>query len=268
MEFVLVAISVVVAVFVVLLILGGIDNARPVKGWSDAKLMRMHGKLLLAARAAHEAGNMKQVQERMDKASEVEQEIRRRVSDRNQRRSQFLSGGQIADEPVNDEENELRKRFSEAQAYRLGIGVERSAERAYEIMKSLAEAGFLDAQNMIGFMLGDGDGVEQNIDEQYRWWLSAAESGHSVAQANLGVLLATRRGKYLNYAEAEKWLICAAEQGEDFAQERLAQMYSEGEGVERDYEKAEIWCRKAAAQGSESAQHLLGIIQFQKRGDA
>lgn len=73
---------IIVGVFVLLLIFGGIDNNRPVTSWSDDKLLRMHGKLLHAARTAQDAGNMQQAKERTEKAHEVESEIRRRAESR------------------------------------------------------------------------------------------------------------------------------------------------------------------------------------------
>ena len=68
----------VIIIFVVILILGGLDNNRPVKSWSDAKLARMHGKLLRASSASSQAGYFEKASEQSQKAKEVEQEIERR----------------------------------------------------------------------------------------------------------------------------------------------------------------------------------------------
>lgn len=70
---------IIVGIFVVLLVFGGIDNNRPVESWSDEKLQRMHGKLLHAAGTAQNAGNIQQAKERIEKANEVEIEIRKRM---------------------------------------------------------------------------------------------------------------------------------------------------------------------------------------------
>jgi TPR repeat protein len=254
MEIVLIIIGIVV----VILIAGGVDNNRPVSEWSDQKLMRMHGKLLHAARTAQEAGNFAQAQQRADKAAEVEDEIRRRV----QSRDSQGNGSSLAWGGPRLREDHPDAVFMKAQAYRLGQGVEKDTAKAFQMIKQLAEQGHLDSQNMLGFMLGNGEGAEVNHDEQYRWLLAAAERGHSTAQANLGILLAEKHSSYNDYEEAVKWLTAAAEQGEEFAQERLAEMYCNGEGVQVDYAEAEKWCQLAANQGSFSAEHMLGIIRY------
>lgn len=74
MEIVLIIVGIVVLLWVI----GGLDNNRPVQRWSDEKLERMRGKLLHAARTAREAGNLDQASVRLSKAEEVLQEVRRR----------------------------------------------------------------------------------------------------------------------------------------------------------------------------------------------
>ncbi len=69
---------VVVVIFVIIWILGGADNNRPVSDWSDDKLLRMHGKLLYAASAQAKADNYEKMMEHTNKAKEVAEEIERR----------------------------------------------------------------------------------------------------------------------------------------------------------------------------------------------
>ncbi|WP_019675178.1 hypothetical protein [Arsukibacterium perlucidum] len=58
----------IIIVVVILFVLGGMDNNRPVKDWSDDKLNRMHPKLMNARQ--------------YEKADEVKKEIERRQQER------------------------------------------------------------------------------------------------------------------------------------------------------------------------------------------
>lgn len=68
--------------FFAVLVIGGIDNDRPVSQWSDRKLDRMHGKLLYAAKAKSAVGDHGGAKELISKAEEVLLEIGRRASGR------------------------------------------------------------------------------------------------------------------------------------------------------------------------------------------
>jgi DNA-directed RNA polymerase subunit F len=65
--------------FVVLLVIGGISNSKPVSEWSDEKLDRMHGKLLHAAQTERAVGNTEKSIEHTNKAQEVLTEIGKRM---------------------------------------------------------------------------------------------------------------------------------------------------------------------------------------------
>lgn len=69
---------VIVLVIVVLFILGGMDNNRPVTSWSDDKLHRMQAKLSYAGSAAMSAGQYDSAKKHYDKLEEVKAEIEKR----------------------------------------------------------------------------------------------------------------------------------------------------------------------------------------------
>lgn len=94
MEIILIVVGVVVLLFVI----GGIDNNRPVTSWSDEKLTRMHDKLIHAARTAQAAGNMEQAKSSLDKANEVKLEVQRRTKDK-EMNSKIDEAVQIANDP-------------------------------------------------------------------------------------------------------------------------------------------------------------------------
>ena len=70
--------AVIVVIFVIIWILGGADNNRPVSDWSDDKLLRMHRKLLYAASVQAKANKYEKIMEYTNKAKEVAEEIERR----------------------------------------------------------------------------------------------------------------------------------------------------------------------------------------------
>lgn len=71
-------VAIVVVIVVVALIVGSLDNARPVSSWSDEKLQRMYSKLVRAATAAFNAGNQEAAKKHSQKADEVMREIQAR----------------------------------------------------------------------------------------------------------------------------------------------------------------------------------------------
>ncbi len=68
----------IIVVAVIIFIIGGIDNDRPVSEWSDEKLIRMREKLQRAASANFDAGNMNAYKKHADKKQEVDNEIVKR----------------------------------------------------------------------------------------------------------------------------------------------------------------------------------------------
>lgn len=73
-------VGIIVLIAVVALIIGSIDNAKPVTSWPDEKLQRMYGKLLHASTVAVRAGDREQAKAHLDKAKEVQKEIEARRS--------------------------------------------------------------------------------------------------------------------------------------------------------------------------------------------
>jgi hypothetical protein len=110
------------------------------------------------------------------------------------------------------------------QKYRDGVGVEKSAQRARELLESAASQRYATAQFTLGVMYEDGQGVDQSYEIAAAYYEAAAKQGHADAQFNLGLL------------------------------------YYKGQGVEQSNEKArELWM-KSAEQGNESAIKGLQIL--------
>jgi TPR repeat protein len=68
----------IIVIAVIIFVIGGMDNDRPVSEWSDEKLVRMREKLQRAASANFDGGNMNSYKKHADKKQEVEDEIFKR----------------------------------------------------------------------------------------------------------------------------------------------------------------------------------------------
>lgn len=61
----------IIVVAIILFIVSGMDNDRPVSEWSDEKLVRMREKLQRAASANFDAGNMNAYKKHADKKKKL-----------------------------------------------------------------------------------------------------------------------------------------------------------------------------------------------------
>jgi uncharacterized protein len=133
-------------------------------------------------------------------------------------------------------------------------------QKAFEILKPLADQGNSKAQFELGVMYEKGQGVPQDDKEAVKWYRLAAEQGFASAQFNLGVMYAKGQGVPQDDKEAVKWYRLAAEQGFASAQFNLGLMYHKGQGVPQDNKEAVRWWKLAAEQGFANAQYNLGYI--------
>lgn len=112
-----------------------------------------------------------------------------------------------------------------AQLYRLGLGVQKDDERAYELYTAAAEQNSVEAQVNVAFQLLTGEGVEKDSKQAALWFAKAADQGDALAQFNLGL------------------------------------MYEKGVGVPQDRELARELYRLSANQGQERALARLDAIE-------
>lgn len=168
-------------------------------------------------------------------------------------------------------------------------------ESAFTIFLSLAEAGDVHAQIMVGGMYFLGDGTPTDLDRSLYWYGVAAETGDSVALNNLALTLfpinprkgipllfsAAEKGsplaqsalgdlysgvfnlpedlksQYNNRAAALDWYRQAGDNGYSNGYSQLGKMYIEGEGDERNVAKAIRYYTLAAEAGDETSQEFL-----------
>ncbi len=132
-------------------------------------------------------------------------------------------------------------------------------ERAFKILKPLAEEGDPEAQKTIGLMYEYGRGTPKDESEATTWYTKAALQGDPVLQHDLGIKYFTGQGVSQDYEAAAKWWQMAADAGLAKSQANLGIMYYQGLGVEKNYVEAARLFRAAAEQDLAQGQYNLGL---------
>lgn len=110
--------------------------------------------------------------------------------------------------------------------------------KAFIMMKKLADQDYAKAQTKIGLMYERGMGVDKNYKQAMEWYEKAVQSGHAGAYARIGFLYERGLGVTTDYAMAVKYYRKAIEQGSDRAKALLGWLHQSGSGVENDLQKA------------------------------
>ena len=149
---------------------------------------------------------------------------------------------------------------SEEQLYDEALAVMGTLDYAkgVEMMRNLAESGYVEAQLQMAKMYDQGNRVQKDEGIAAEWYQKAAEQGNVVAQYNLSVMYGEGRGVPMNDEKAVVWMQKAANQGDADSIFVLGAMYYEGKGVPRDDRKAVELYQKAAELGNPGAQWFLG----------
>ncbi len=129
--------------------------------------------------------------------------------------------------------------------------IKQDQKDAFELMRQIAERGYVDAQAQLGYMYFAGQGTEVNQKEGVKWTISAAEKGDETAQHNLAGMYKLGQGVEANPSKAVYWYKKAAEKGLSDSQYYLADSYCNGWGVEKDLDKCREWAEKAKANGED-----------------
>ena len=144
---------------------------------------------------------------------------------------------------------------------------------AIKLLRPLADAGDVTAQNGLGVMYLDGQGVAKDTKEAVKWYRLAAAQGDASAQRMLGNIFYGKDnvrddGIASDLKESFKWFRLAAEQRDASAQFRVGAYYAQGLGVAKNEKEAVKWYRLSAAQGYVHAQHYLGTAYANGSGVA
>ncbi|MGH8321871.1 MAG: 2OG-Fe(II) oxygenase [Gammaproteobacteria bacterium] len=128
-----------------------------------------------------------------------------------------------------------------------------------ELLKKSAEAGFTDAQVVLGHLYVQVHTLPDAASESAHWYQRATERGHPVAQDRLADLYMSGRGVPQNDAEAFRWYARTAAQAFPHALCNLAYMHDEGLGTPVDAGAATKMYLQAAASADPRGLFNLGL---------
>ncbi len=131
---------------------------------------------------------------------------------------------------------------------------------AFERLATLATAGSVKAQLLLGLKYLDGDGAPANEAEAAKWLERAAKQDEALAAYRLGTLYERGRGVPADASKAMQWYATAARLGNRKAMHNLAVAYAEGSGTQKDLTEAAQWFSKAAALGLADSEFNLAVL--------
>lgn len=177
-----------------------------------------------------------------------------------------------------------------------------SRQKAFEMIKKAAQAGYSPAEVYLGTMYRNGEGVKKDRDEAIRqyhiaiakgsawamfemgsllyerphrdtpqalaWFKKAAQAGHPMAQTAYGVFLLEGKDLPEDAVNGERYVIKAAESGDAFSQFSLAVLYLRGMHFEENLDAAQVWMTRSAEKNYVPAIDLLPWIMYRKERKA
>ena len=141
-----------------------------------------------------------------------------------------------------------------------GTGLPMSIEKGASWIERAAVGGQAVAQNCLGVLYQTGTGVAVSMIHAVHWYEASARQGNLRAMTNLGKIYAGGWKDVTDFAEAAHWFSLAAGMGEVDAQFDLAVLYQRGDGVPYSLIEAYKWYAIAASQGDRKAAAQLGLV--------
>jgi len=122
----------------------------------------------------------------------------------------------------------------------LGYGTAENAEKAFTIIKKLAEQKFPNAVYLLGSFYFNDNGTFVEQDKKKGWELikTASALGCAYAQYEVAIQYFIKQDKDANFADVAELMDKAAEGGDLRALYVMSLAYAKGEGVEADLDKA------------------------------
>lgn len=142
-----------------------------------------------------------------------------------------------------------------------GAGPSRNNLQALDYFRRSAEAGYVPAQVVLGYLFDTGQFTAGSQSQALDWYRKAADQGDVLAQYLVGRRYYLGGGVQQDIEKAQKWLTMAADQGNPFAQYYLARIVAD-----RDYTKAPAMFKLAADQGIPPAQFYYAKALEDGRG--
>jgi TPR repeat protein len=148
-----------------------------------------------------------------------------------------------------------------ASLYFKGQGTEQDYARAAELYRQAAEAGDGPAQDMLSWMLLEGEIIPLDHIEARRWATAAAGQNIAAAMTRLGMIYHNALGVERDSRLAVLWWQRGAERGDADGQAMLGAAYHLGSGVARNGVTAFGWLLRAAAGGSALANPFFTAVE-------
>ena len=139
--------------------------------------------------------------------------------------------------------------------YLLGLGIEKSEEKAIKYLTKAAEKDQTEAQNLLGRYYFD----RKEFDKSYQQFSKAVIKGNSESEYYLGLQYQFGLGTEQNYEKAFKLYEKASVYNND-AKFRLGYLYINGTGTEQNYEKAFKLFTLTANSGITESYNVLGYL--------
>ena len=156
-----------------------------------------------------------------------------------------------------------------AYAYRNGIGTAPNPYKAFELYEQAANLGNIDAMNIVGVMLYNGEGTAQNDEQSFYWTKRAVDESNNddaIAIKNLAYAYLKGIGTAPNPYKAIELYEQAANLGNNSALVNLGRIFRLGDGVPKDFDKAIDYFSKAADSGNGEAMNQLGLMYSNGEG--
>ncbi len=142
-----------------------------------------------------------------------------------------------------------------------GTGAEPDPARAAALYRRAAEKGDALAQDMLSWMLLEGDAIPSDPAEARVWAEKAARQGIPAAMTRLGLIFHHALGTERDVAAAARWWADAARRGDADGQAMLGAALHMGAGVAPDPVAALAWLLRANAGGSKLARPFLAPVR-------
>jgi len=141
-------------------------------------------------------------------------------------------------------------------------------QATFDICKTAADEGIIEAIYLLGIMYEKGDGQKQYFEEAAACYHRAARYDKVEAQYNLALLHAQGSLGQTNYPVALEYFKAAADHGQQQAQYNLACMYDQGLGCFEDKIQALKYFTKAGDQGMLQAWNNIAVMYYEGEENA
>lgn len=165
---------------------------------------------------------------------------------------------------------ENARRVAGAKSYSAGYryywgrnGRKQNWPRARKHLRKAAQLGNLQAMNLYGRMLQNGEGGPTDLAEAARWYTKSADRKNAVGEARLGVMYRDGLGVKRDPKTAFRLFLGSAGKGYRDGAYHAAKMYRSGAAGVRDDAKALYWLERAGRGGLIAAEMELGAAYEQ-----